>query len=61
MLAQGLIKRAIYSGSACDGNIDEIPTVEELPEEILNPVAPPVDSQPQGAQQSEAQTQAATN
>ncbi|WP_269618108.1 AsmA family protein [Zhongshania sp. BJYM1] len=43
LLAQGLIKRAIYSGSACDGDIDEIPTVEELPDEILNPVAPPID------------------
>ena len=40
LLAQGLLKRAIYAGSACDGDIDDIPTVEELPEEILNPVAP---------------------
>ncbi|MFT7405127.1 hypothetical protein [Zhongshania sp.] len=40
LLAQGLIKRAIYSGSACDGDIDDIPTVEELPDEILNPLAP---------------------
>jgi hypothetical protein len=40
LLAQGLIKRAIYAGSACDGDIDDIPTVEELPDDILNPLAP---------------------
>jgi hypothetical protein len=39
LLAQGLIKRAIYSGSACDGDIGDIPTVKELPEELLNPPA----------------------
>jgi hypothetical protein len=31
---------AIYAGSACDGAIDEIPTVEELPEELLKPRLP---------------------
>lgn len=40
LLAQGLLKRAIYAGSACDGAIDEIPTVEELPEELLKPRLP---------------------
>ncbi|MDF1691213.1 MAG: AsmA family protein [Zhongshania sp.] len=37
LLAQGLLKRAIYAGSSCDGAIDEIPTADELPEELLNP------------------------
>ncbi len=40
LLAQGLLKRAIYAGSACDGAIDEIPTVDELPEELLKPRLP---------------------
>lgn len=55
LLAQGLLKRAIYSGSACDGDIDEIPTVEELPDEILNPVAPG-GTGPQTEQTGAAQT-----
>ncbi len=40
LLAQGLLKRAIYAGSSCDGAIDEIPTVDELPEELLKPPLP---------------------
>lgn len=40
LLAQGLVKRALYAGSACDGELDEIPTAEEIPDELLNPPAP---------------------
>lgn len=59
LLAQGLIKRAIYSGSACDGDIDDIPTVEELPDEILNPAVPETAS-PQGDQITSTPIQSAT-
>ena len=37
LLAQGLVKRALYAGSACDGELDEIPSAEEIPDELLNP------------------------
>lgn len=37
LVAQGLMKRALYAGSACDGELDEIPAAEELPEELLQP------------------------
>ena len=46
LLAQGLLKRAIYAGSACDGAIDEIPSVDELPEELLKPQLPSAPSEP---------------
>lgn len=59
LLAQGLIKRAIYAGSACDGDIDDIPTVEELPDEILNPRAPE-GTLPQGDQGTATSIQSAT-
>lgn len=37
VLAQGLIKRALYSGSACDGGLTDLPGAEEIPQEILHP------------------------
>lgn len=40
VLAQGLIKRALYSGSACDGDLTDLPGVDEIPEEILRPAQP---------------------
>ncbi|QQD18861.1 AsmA family protein [Spongiibacter nanhainus] len=43
LLAQGLYKRAMYSGSACDGELDAIPSVEALPDELINPPQPSED------------------
>jgi hypothetical protein len=40
LLAQGLYKRAMYAGSSCDGSLEEVPEVEELPDELINPPAP---------------------
>jgi hypothetical protein len=49
LLAQGLLKRAIYAGSACDGAIDEIPTADELPEDLLKPPIPEAPSEPENS------------
>lgn len=46
LLAQGLLKRAIYAGSACDGDIDSIPTAKELPDKLLKPALPPEEMLP---------------
>ena len=51
LLAQGLYKRAMYSGSACDGELDAIPTAEALPDELINPSQPSPDD---GAQANPA-------
>ncbi len=40
LVAQGLMKRALYAGSACDGALDEIPAAEALPDELLQPQPP---------------------
>ncbi len=41
LVAQGLMKRALYSGSACDGALEEIPSADELPPELLQPADNP--------------------
>lgn len=46
LLAQGLYKRAMYAGSACDGELDAIPSAEALPDELINPPPPPQDGAP---------------
>lgn len=61
ILAQGLIKRALYSGSACDGELDEIPAAEEIPEELLNPPQPAADAQATEAAGNEANSAGADN
>lgn len=40
LLAQGLYKRAMYAGSSCDGSLEDVPEVEALPDELINPPAP---------------------
>lgn len=46
LVAQGLMKRALYAGSACDGELEEIPSVEALPPELLQPALPPEGAEP---------------
>ncbi|MBD2858842.1 AsmA family protein [Spongiibacter sp. KMU-158] len=52
LLAQGLVKRALYAGSACDGELDEIPSADEVPEEILHPTPPALEPEAQPESQA---------